>query len=60
MYGGDETAWNDIRPIFEAVAAKIDREPCVAYMGKGPCRAFCKNGTQRHRIRPDATDCRSL
>lgn len=34
MPGGDETAWQLVRPILEAVSAKVNNEPCVAYMGK--------------------------
>ncbi len=26
-------AWERMKPIFEAIAAKVDGEPCVAYMG---------------------------
>jgi 6-phosphogluconate dehydrogenase len=33
MPGGNKTAYEVIRPIFEAVAAKVKGEPCVAYMG---------------------------
>ncbi|HEY1870723.1 MAG TPA: NADP-dependent phosphogluconate dehydrogenase [Chitinophagaceae bacterium] len=34
MPGGDETAWKEVKPILEAVSAKVNAEPCVAYMGK--------------------------
>lgn len=34
MPGGDETAWKEVKPILEAVSAKVNGEPCVAYMGK--------------------------
>jgi len=33
MPGGSKQAYELIRPIFEAAAAKVDNEPCVAYMG---------------------------
>lgn len=33
MPGGQRSAWELTRPIFEAIAAKVDGEPCVAYMG---------------------------
>lgn len=33
MPGGSEEAYKIVAPIFEAVAAKVDNEPCVAYMG---------------------------
>ncbi len=33
MPGGDKTAYEIVRPIFEAVAAKVNGEPCVDYMG---------------------------
>jgi len=42
MPGGDETAWKQVRPILEAVAAKIDAEPCVAYMGKWAAGHYVK------------------
>lgn len=33
MPGGSKSAYEHIRPIFEAVAAKYKGEPCVAYLG---------------------------
>jgi 6-phosphogluconate dehydrogenase len=33
MPGGNKEAYNHIQPIFEAVAAKYQDEPCVAYLG---------------------------
>ena len=33
MPGGQPEAWTLVKPIFEAIAAKVDGEPCVAYMG---------------------------
>ena len=33
MPGGSQVAYEVIRPIFEAVAARVNDEPCVAYMG---------------------------
>ena len=33
MPGGQLEAWALVKPIFEAMAAKVDGEPCVAYMG---------------------------
>ena len=42
MPGGDETAWKQVRPILEAVAAKIDGEPCVAYIGKWAAGHYVK------------------
>ena len=33
MPGGDKTAYEIVRPIFESVAAKIDGDPCVTYLG---------------------------
>jgi len=34
MPGGDQAAWQQVKPILEAVAAKVNGESCVAYMGK--------------------------
>ena len=33
MPGGSKSAYAHIKPIFEAVAAKYEGEPCVAYLG---------------------------
>jgi 6-phosphogluconate dehydrogenase len=33
MPGGSKSAYDHIKPIFEAVAAKYKGEPCVAYLG---------------------------
>ncbi|WP_297693546.1 NADP-dependent phosphogluconate dehydrogenase [uncultured Eudoraea sp.] len=33
MPGGSSKAYKEVQPIFEAVAAKFNDEPCVAYMG---------------------------
>ncbi|MBT8315872.1 MAG: NADP-dependent phosphogluconate dehydrogenase, partial [Maribacter sp.] len=33
MPGGSKDAYNLVQPIFEAVAAKFQGEPCVAYLG---------------------------
>jgi 6-phosphogluconate dehydrogenase len=42
MPGGDRAYYERIAPIFEAVAAKANGEPCVAYMGKGSAGHFVK------------------
>jgi 6-phosphogluconate dehydrogenase len=33
MPGGDKNAWKHIKPIFQAVAAKVDGEPCCDWVG---------------------------
>jgi 6-phosphogluconate dehydrogenase len=33
MPGGDEEAYKEVAPILKAVAAKVNGEPCVAYLG---------------------------
>ena len=33
MPGGQPKAWELVKPVFEAISAKVDGEPCVAYMG---------------------------
>ena len=35
MIGGKEEAYDLVRPILEAVSAKVDGEPCAAHVGKG-------------------------
>ncbi len=42
MPGGDVQAWHEIKPILEAVAAKVNNEPCVAYMGKAAAGHYVK------------------
>jgi 6-phosphogluconate dehydrogenase len=42
MPGGPQPAYERVRPIFEAVAAKVDGEPCVAYMGPGSAGHYVK------------------
>jgi 6-phosphogluconate dehydrogenase len=34
MPGGDQSAYENVRPMLEAIAAKVGGTPCVAYLGK--------------------------
>jgi len=42
MPGGDSEAWTQLKPILEAIAAKVNDEPCVAYMGKNAAGHYVK------------------
>jgi len=42
MPGGDKKAYEVVQNIFEAVAAKVNDEPCVTYLGPGACGHFVK------------------
>jgi len=42
MPGGDKEAYQYLKPILEAVAAKADGEPCVAYMGNNAAGHYVK------------------
>ncbi|MEJ7645490.1 MAG: NADP-dependent phosphogluconate dehydrogenase [Chryseolinea sp.] len=42
MPGGDMQAYRVVQPIFEAVAAKVNGEPCVTYIGPGASGHFVK------------------
>lgn len=42
MPGGDEEAWHQLKPILKAVSAKVNNEPCVAYMGKDAAGHYVK------------------
>src|SRR5690606_25073038 len=42
MPGGNKSAYERLRPIFEAVAAKVDGEPCVSYLGNGSAGNYVK------------------
>lgn len=42
MPGGREESFERVRPILETVAARVNGEPCVAYMGAGSAGHFVK------------------
>jgi 6-phosphogluconate dehydrogenase len=42
MPGGDPAAYEQIRPVWEAIAAKVDDGPCVTYIGPGGAGHFVK------------------
>jgi 6-phosphogluconate dehydrogenase len=42
MPGGDMEAWKKLKPILEAISAKVNDEPCVAYMGKAAAGHYVK------------------
>src|SRR5258708_7534447 len=42
MPGGDLEAYQIVRPIFESLAARVDSEPCVTYIGPGASGHFVK------------------
>jgi 6-phosphogluconate dehydrogenase len=42
MPGGDRQAYEQIRPIWEAIAAKVDDGACVTYIGPGGAGHFVK------------------
>jgi 6-phosphogluconate dehydrogenase len=42
MPGGPKAAYERVRPVFEAVAARSNGEPCVTYLGPGSAGHFVK------------------
>ncbi|QQS42332.1 MAG: NADP-dependent phosphogluconate dehydrogenase [Acidobacteriota bacterium] len=42
MAGGDPSAYGEVRTVLEAVAAKVDEEPCAARVGSGSAGHFVK------------------
>jgi len=42
MPGGDPNAYKVVQPIFEAIAAKVNGDPCVTYIGPGAAGNFVK------------------
>ncbi len=42
MPGGDREAYEQIRPVWEAIAAKVDDGPCVTYVGPGGSGHYVK------------------
>jgi 6-phosphogluconate dehydrogenase len=42
MPGGKKEAYERVRPVFEAVAAKVNGDPCVTYLGPGSAGHYVK------------------
>lgn len=42
MPGGDALAYRTVQSLFETIAAKVDRKPCVTYIGPGASGHFVK------------------
>src|SRR5215475_703593 len=42
MPGGDPVAYPHVKPILEAVSAKVNNSPCVAHLGKGAAGHYVK------------------
>jgi 6-phosphogluconate dehydrogenase len=42
MPGGPKEAYERVRPLLEAVAAKVNGDPCIAYLGPGSAGHFVK------------------
>ena len=42
MPGGPKEAYGRVRPVFEAVAAKVNGDPCVTWLGPGSVGHFVK------------------
>lgn len=42
MPGGSKEAYERVRPIFEAIAARVGQTPCVAYLGPGSAGHYVK------------------
>ncbi|ADE15914.1 6-phosphogluconate dehydrogenase, decarboxylating [Nitrosococcus halophilus Nc 4] len=42
MPGGDPAAWERLRPLLEAAAAKVKGEPCVGWLGQGSAGHYVK------------------
>jgi len=42
MPGGDKEAWTEVKPIFQAIAAKVDGQPCCQWVGEEGAGHFVK------------------
>ena len=62
MPGGDPTAWPHVKPIFQAIAAKVGRRrlPCCDWVGPDGAGHLREDGPQRHRVRRHAAHLRGL
>jgi 6-phosphogluconate dehydrogenase len=57
MPGGSAAAWAGVKPIFQAIAAKVDDGvPCCDWVGAEGRGPFRQDGAQRHRVRRHAAD----
>jgi len=59
MPGGDKTAYGYMAPILEAISAKVNGEPCVAYLGLGAAGHYVKmvhNGIE-YAIMQSISEC---
>ena len=42
MPGGAASSWAEVRPVFEAIAARVDGQPCVMHIGPGGAGHYVK------------------
>ena len=42
MPGGNKEGWEPVKPIFQAIAAKVDGQPCCEWVGEGGAGHFVK------------------
>lgn len=42
MPGGDKSAWKDVQSVLETVAAKVNGDPCVTYIGESSSGHYVK------------------
>lgn len=42
MPGGDSEAWPHLKPIFQAISAKVDHQPCCEWVGDGGAGHYVK------------------
>ena len=42
MPGGPASTWQELRPIFESIAARVDGQPCVIHIGPGGAGHYVK------------------
>src|SRR3984957_2421172 len=57
MPGGDKQAYEEIRPVWEAIAAKVNDGPCVTYLGPDGAGHYVKmvhNGIEYGDMQPIA------
>ncbi|GAA3314859.1 hypothetical protein GCM10020331_008480 [Ectobacillus funiculus] len=45
MSGGKQEAYELVKPIFEAISAKVDGDPCCTYIGPNGAGHYVKNGS---------------
>ena len=60
MPGGSRESYESLGPLLESIAAKVEAMPVLHVRRARRCRPLRQDGSQRHRVRRHAVDCRGV